>query len=482
MIERRLKADIHGSNGFTTIPRVVALVSMVGFLALGLHMGLQSIYAGRILPGVVVGGQNLGGKTLADARQILQAQADAYHLELKVQGRDFVLKASDIGVTFDPDATLNAAYSQGRWAWLLPLHTAPIAYSYSLDRHRVVDLASVIATEIGVAPVDADVVISGGSVMTVPERSGVTINKVGLVKLIERDVASPSGVANPLEPRKVTADIQAANLQPNIEEAKLLMATPIVLSYNDQNFKPTAADIGQWISFEKINQNTAPTLTTQVDAAQVRSYIQTVANKINISPVSKQVQIENGVAKVTREGVDGLAVDEEVLVAAITTTMTAHKPLTLAITTKVVPFKTQSTSVISLDYGQYIELSLSKQHLWVWQDHTVIFDSPVTTGAPRAGLGTVTGVFSIYAKQANTYLNGVGYHLHVNYWMPFYEGYGLHDAYWRTQLYNAGKISQPFGGQDYVYLGSHGCVNLPDATAAFIYNWASVGTPVWVHE
>jgi lipoprotein-anchoring transpeptidase ErfK/SrfK len=91
-------------------------------------------------------------------------------------------------------------------------------------------------------------------------------------------------------------------------------------------------------------------------------------------------------------------------------------------------------------------------------------------------LGTVTGLFSIYYKTTNTHLVGYqygwNYDVPVKYWMPFYQGYGLHDAVWRHGS---------FGGQDYYYGGSHGCVNLPDATAEFIYNWAAVGTPVWVH-
>src|SRR6185436_1714675 len=119
------------------------------------------------------------------------------------------------------------------------------------------------------------------------------------------------------------------------------------------------------------------------------------------------------------------------------------------------------------------EINLNRQRLWVWQDHNVIFESPITSGATGAGFGTVTGLFSIYYKTTNTHLRGQGYDVAVDYWMPFYLGYGLHDASWRH-----GR----FGGQDYWYGGSHGCVNLPDATAEFIYGWADVGTPVWVHK
>jgi lipoprotein-anchoring transpeptidase ErfK/SrfK len=128
---------------------------------------------------------------------------------------------------------------------------------------------------------------------------------------------------------------------------------------------------------------------------------------------------------------------------------------------------------VSLDYPRYIEVNLSKQRLWAWQDKHVIYESPITSGATGAGLGTVTGLFSIYYKTTNTHLRGQGYDVPVKWWMPFYKGYGLHDASWRHGQ---------FGGSDYYYAGSHGCVNLPDATAEFIYGWAEIGTPVWVHK
>ena len=58
----------------------------------------------------------------------------------------------------------------------------------------------------------------------------------------------------------------------------------------------------------------------------------------------------------------------------------------------------------------------------------------------------------------------------VTYWMPFFEGYGLHDAPWRSV----------YGTQDYPYVGSHGCVNVPFAEVERLYYWVDVGTPVTV--
>ena len=71
---------------------------------------------------------------------------------------------------------------------------------------------------------------------------------------------------------------------------------------------------------------------------------------------------------------------------------------------------------------------------------------------------TSKGVFKIRGKSRNVYLIGPDYKSFVNYWMPIYGDVGLHDASWRWS----------FGGDIYTYNGSHGCVNLPMKTAAYI--------------
>ena len=57
---------------------------------------------------------------------------------------------------------------------------------------------------------------------------------------------------------------------------------------------------------------------------------------------------------------------------------------------------------------------------------------------------------------------------HVDYWMPFYGGYGFHDASWRSR----------FGGSIYNYSGSHGCINTPYEKMEQLYERTEIGTPV----
>lgn len=481
MLSRKLELERHGSSSYTSVLRLAAIGMAVGSLVLASHLATKAWYDGRILPGVVVAGHDLGGMSLARARQVIRDEVGSYHLRLQVANQNYDLTPEQIGVQFDVEGTVESAYGSGRDAWLPPAHHDPVSLSYSLDRSVLNSFATSVSDRVGVPPVDAGVVVHGAQVQTVADKPGWSIDRLGLERLIQADVSSPGGADLHLQPRSQMADIQVAMLGPTVEEAKQLMATPIILSYADKTFTPTPSDIGAWLAFQKQGADTTAKLVPSVDTAKLKNYIQTVANSIDVAPVNQMVTIENGVSKVTTQGVDGVALDRDTVTAAIADSVTNQRPLTFTLTTHAVPFKTISNSVVTLDLGSYIEVNLSKQHLWVWQDHNVIYESPITSGATGAHLGTVTGLFSIYYKTTNTHLvgyqYGYNYDVPVKYWMPFYSGYGLHDASWRNG--NFGETSGPLG---YYYDGSHGCVNLPDATAEFIYNWSVVGTPVWVHN
>lgn len=118
--------------------------------------------------------------------------------------------------------------------------------------------------------------------------------------------------------------------------------------------------------------------------------------------------------------------------------------------------------------GNYIEIDLSSQCLWLYQDGECILKTDIVTGCVANYWNTPTGVYDVNLKRRGAILVGADYETYVSYWMPFYRGYGLHDAYWRGR----------FGGNEYLYNGSHGCVNIPSENAKFIFNTISVGYPV----
>jgi len=116
----------------------------------------------------------------------------------------------------------------------------------------------------------------------------------------------------------------------------------------------------------------------------------------------------------------------------------------------------------------YVEVSIAAQKLWCYKNNELVLESDVVTGCPRRGHATPSGAYYVKYKARNVVLDGPGYSSHVSYWMPFNKGVGLHDARWRRK----------FGGSIFQADGSHGCVNLPKATAETIYGYLSPGAIV----
>ncbi len=117
-------------------------------------------------------------------------------------------------------------------------------------------------------------------------------------------------------------------------------------------------------------------------------------------------------------------------------------------------------------------VSVSQQHLWGCDGTSQVYSTAITSGAYLAGHATPTGTWHIYSKSRNIYLTGPGYRYFVNYWIPFYSDYGFHDSSWQTF---------PYGSSQYASDGSHGCVHLPPAAAAWLYSWAPIGTTVTIN-
>lgn len=124
--------------------------------------------------------------------------------------------------------------------------------------------------------------------------------------------------------------------------------------------------------------------------------------------------------------------------------------------------------------GSYIEVSLDKQHLWLYKDYSLVVETDIVSGkSSEEERETLQGAFSIAYKASPYTLSSeyYGYETEVTYWMPFANGQGLHDATWRSS----------FGGNLYETYGSHGCINLPLTAAATIYNTITAGYPIIIY-
>jgi hypothetical protein len=123
--------------------------------------------------------------------------------------------------------------------------------------------------------------------------------------------------------------------------------------------------------------------------------------------------------------------------------------------------------------NRWIEVNLEQQTLSVYQDGQLVFATLIATGLP--GVWTRPGLFQIYERHESTLMRGAFeadrsdfYFLEDVPWtMYFDDARALHGAYWRAR----------FGFEQ-----SHGCVNLSVADSHWLFNWATEGDWVWVHD
>ncbi len=145
---------------------------------------------------------------------------------------------------------------------------------------------------------------------------------------------------------------------------------------------------------------------------------------------------------------------------------------------KQVPFKdtvaTLRSDVLGIQTNpaeKWIEVDLSEQKLYMKEGTNTVGNFLISSGkwAP-----TPTGQWTIWTKLRYTRMKGGSkalgtyYNLpNVPYTMYYYRGYGIHGAYWHS------NFGQPM---------SHGCINMKPEEAGVVFNWASVGTRVVVHQ
>jgi lipoprotein-anchoring transpeptidase ErfK/SrfK len=122
-----------------------------------------------------------------------------------------------------------------------------------------------------------------------------------------------------------------------------------------------------------------------------------------------------------------------------------------------------------------ITVDLGSQTLRAWEGGQIKHETKVSTGMYLTP--TVKGSFKIQRKVPLQDMRGPSpykqyypsgkYHIKdVKHVMYFYQGYAFHGATWHN---NFGRRA------------SHGCVNMPPASAEWLFNWANVGTRVEVY-
>jgi lipoprotein-anchoring transpeptidase ErfK/SrfK len=123
--------------------------------------------------------------------------------------------------------------------------------------------------------------------------------------------------------------------------------------------------------------------------------------------------------------------------------------------------------------NKLIAVNLSRQYLTAFEGNTVVYAGYISSG--RGENVTPTGTYSIFAKLASDDMRGPDPNLPGGRyfqpdvpWVMYFAagGYAIHGVYWHN------NFGTPM---------SHGCVGTPVGAANFLYNWAPIGTLIYIY-
>lgn len=421
-------------------------------------------------------------KTAVEIADFLDSKALDYSIEIigrNEKGEKVtlgVIEASDMDYSFQNtlegvSAVLN---SQDQWLWITTLGSDTRSYSLvqgiTYDAERLAHaLESLEAFQIKnmISPVDARISEYSedlGGYEIIPETLGTKLDVKAAIACVEAAIAGDSASENAQvdlveqgcyeEPEKTADD---KTLKKSVDTINQWLETEIVYDWNGEEVIVDKDVIKEWVSFE----DDQPVL----DEEAVVDFVNENASDHDTFGKKTTFTTALGIEVSLKRLSYGWKTDSEGEAKALTELIyDGAKQEREPLYTRKGVWKGQN------DIGNsYIEADLTYQHLYVYENGSIVFETDFVSGnVNKPGCTTPAGIFGLTYKTTNAVLRGEDYETPVNYWMPFYGNFGMHDATWR----------RAFGGEIYLTNGSHGCINLPLDAAALIYTYVSEGSPI----
>ena len=443
-------------------------------------------YNDKFLNGTMVNGSDVGGMTLQKANDQLSKKVNGQSLKLIFNdGQSEVLQSAQLGVSYNKDNSLNQLMkNQNKWAWFIGFFKNEKNTLTDLIQISDENLTNGIASmehakeENQIAPTDAYIQYKDGSFSIIEETLGSKFNIEELVKNIkvalsegkqQLDVTKANGYVKP----QVYKDDQDLNNQLKAANEYCLSA----ITYTTPKGKEIALDGSTLITWLSKQDDGSYTKDESVFKEKLTAFVKELASQYNSIGATRTFTGKDGQSHTVSGGTYGFRISTDSEVSALLKMINENK----SENNRIPEHTGQLPSGENGGLGTtYLEINITKQHLWFVKDGSVVLESDFVSGKESDPTRlTPRGTYYIYNKERNRVLRGTKqpngkyeYESPVSYWMPFNKGIGLHDASWRST----------FGRDIYNNSGSHGCINLPTGFAGSLYSQIYVNLPVVVYR
>ena len=460
---------------------ILVCAAAAGFIVIATQF--RSVF----LSNTYIDGIDAGRLTPEEVNMLIVAEQEEYTLDITFRdGSEATINGSDFGYTYDATTSLRdilADQVPAHWIYNLlgngPRYDFESIITTSYDAELLDALCRTLPQfqeENMTEPTDAYVEKSENQFVIIPETEGNKLKADETIEAIKKAID--------LDLQEVVIDSTDCYEQPSVR-------------FNDQTIIDEAAHLNSYLAASITYDFTGYTLTLDSNRLihwlkqdeyggyykdadfweeNMQAFLTEIEAAFNAEPNIWEFDITGGGTVVIEGGTLAKSIDLQA----------EHDQLALELETGTVTERTPLRKDINVNHGignTYVEIDLTRQHLWAYDQGVCIAETDIVTGIPTEERHTPEGVYFVLYKDENVVLRGerfddgsYDYESPVRYWMPFNAaaGVGMHDADWRNE--------GDFGGDIYTFAGSHGCVNLPVSFTPGFFAWVQTGTIVVVYS
>ena len=460
---------------------VILIILMIFVIGCCIYAGISYYYSYHFFYGTTINGIDSSNKTAYEVEQEIAGKKDNYTIQVRARMQDpQAITGKDIDYKYvSSGAVLQLLKTQKSWEWIGSLFETKnymVQEEASFSREKLeeqVNSLNCAKKENQIAPENAYVSFVNSEFTIVPETEGNELNTKEayqmICRAIDNDVAEVDLESDPKAYKKADVTKESSELQNMVNTYKNLTKVNITYTFGDETVTLDGNTIKNWLQFDEKGQ------LLQNDEAfrqHVVDYVAQLAADHDTVGTERQFQTTSGRTVYVYGSAYGWKIDQDKEAAQLmqeiqSGTQTTREPV----------YSMRANTHGINDLGDtYIEVDLTEQYMWYYQNGNIIFQSEIVSGLPSdPDRKTPPGIFTLNSKSSPSVLRGemtangtYSYEQPVTYWMPFNGEIGFHDADWQPY----------FGGDRYLTGGSHGCINLPPENAGQLYSLIQYDVPI----
>ena len=418
-----------------------------------------------------INGVKVSLKAHANTEKTIKSYVKDYKLELiERDGEREVILGQDIGMVFNEKNNMHSVYNRtSSLAWVSSFFKNTKYYVDDLYVYNKDILISKInelkcLNKKIIEPKNVSFKYNNGLYEPMAEVYGNKINKDKLMSVIEASILR--GITKIdlneslcyVDPKYTLSSDKTPIAQ---DLLNTFVNTRITYLFGSEKEILDASTISEWLG---VNDN----LDVTINQIAVMKYIRELSKKYDTVGIKRNFKTSIGKVVEVEGGLYGWKINQPGEIKALLNDIKDGK-----IVEREPVYLQKALSRGKDEIGStYVEVNITKQHLWFYKKGKLITQGDVVTGNPNRGNSTVVGTYMLNYKQKGANLTGPDYEAEVTYWMPFFGNIGIHDASWRYS----------FGGKIYKTNGTHGCINAPLYLAKTIFENIEEGTPIICYD